>query len=41
MHFCLGIATAATVIDKGQIVYSDTIEQLKANAAVKQRYLAL
>jgi len=41
MHFCLGIATAATVIDKGQIVYSDTIERLKANQEVKQRYLAL
>ena len=41
MHFCLGIATGATVIDKGQIVYSDTIERLKANDEVKQRYLAL
>jgi branched-chain amino acid transport system ATP-binding protein len=41
MHFCLGIATGASVIDKGQIVYSDTIERLKANDEVKQRYLAL
>ena len=41
MHFCLGIATAATVIDKGQIVYHDTIERLKANDEVKRRYLAL
>ena len=41
MHFCLGIATGATVIDKGQIVYSDTIERLKANDEVKRRYLAL
>ena len=41
MHFCLGIATQAAVIDKGQIVYSDTIANLKANAEVKQRYLAL
>jgi len=41
MHFCLGIATGASVIDKGQIVYSDTIERLKANDEVKRRYLAL
>jgi len=41
MHFCLGIATGATVIDKGQIVYCDTIEQLKANDEVKRRYLAI
>ena len=41
MHFCLGIATGATVIDKGQIVYSDTIAALKSNDEVKQRYLAL
>lgn len=41
MHFCLGIASHATVIDKGQIVYSDTIEALRANEDVKSRYLAL
>ena len=41
MHFCLGIATGATVIDKGQIVYCDTIERLRSNDDVKQRYLAL
>jgi branched-chain amino acid transport system ATP-binding protein len=41
MHFCLGIATGATVIDKGPIVYSDTIDHLKANDEVKRRYLAL
>jgi len=41
MHFCLGIASHATVIDKGQIVYRDTIEALRADAAVKSRYLAL
>jgi len=41
MHFCLGIATHATVVDKGQIVYRDTIEGLKANDAIKQRYLAI
>jgi branched-chain amino acid transport system ATP-binding protein len=41
MHFCLGIASHATVIDKGQIVFRDTIEALKANEDVKARYLAL
>jgi branched-chain amino acid transport system ATP-binding protein len=41
MHFCLGIASHATVIDKGQIVYRDTIEALRGNDAIKSRYLAL
>ena len=41
MHFCLGIASHATVIDKGQIVYRDTIEALRSNDEIKQRYLAL
>ena len=41
MHFCLGIASHATVIDKGEIVYCDTIEALKANDEVKTRYKQL
>jgi branched-chain amino acid transport system ATP-binding protein len=41
MHFCLGLASRATVIDKGQIVYSASIEELKANADIRQRYLAI
>ncbi|MXP65285.1 ABC transporter ATP-binding protein [Roseomonas sp. M0104] len=41
MHFCMGIATHATVIDKGQVVYSDTIAALRGNEAVMQRYLAV
>jgi branched-chain amino acid transport system ATP-binding protein len=41
MHFCLGIATEAAVIDKGQIVYRDTIAALRTDTEVKQRYLAL
>jgi branched-chain amino acid transport system ATP-binding protein len=41
MHFCLSIASHATVIDKGQIVYRDTIDGLKKNDAVKSRYLAV
>jgi branched-chain amino acid transport system ATP-binding protein len=41
MHFCLGIASHATIIDKGQIVYRNTIEALREDDAVKSRYLAL
>jgi len=41
MHFCLGLASHATVIDKGQIVYRDTIEALRRDETVKSRYLAL
>jgi branched-chain amino acid transport system ATP-binding protein len=41
MHFCLGIASDATIIDKGQIVYRDTIDGLKANAEIRARYLAI
>ena len=40
MHFCLDIASHATIIDKGQIVYGDTIEALRMNDEVKSRYLA-
>jgi branched-chain amino acid transport system ATP-binding protein len=41
MHFCLGLASDAVVIDKGQIVYRDTIAGLKANKDVRSRYLAM
>jgi branched-chain amino acid transport system ATP-binding protein len=41
MHFCLGIATHATVIDKGQIVYRATIDELRHNEEIKHRYLAV
>jgi branched-chain amino acid transport system ATP-binding protein len=41
MHFCLGIASDAVVIDKGQIVYRDTIDGLKANDEITARYLAI
>ena len=41
MHFCLGLASQATVIDKGQIVYSASIAALKANEDIRRRYLAL
>lgn len=41
MHFCLGMATHATVIDKGQIVYRATIDELRHNDEIKQRYLSV
>jgi branched-chain amino acid transport system ATP-binding protein len=41
MHFCLGVADDAAVIDKGAIVYRDTIAGLKANDEVRRRYLAM
>jgi branched-chain amino acid transport system ATP-binding protein len=41
MHFCLGIASHAIVIDKGHIVFRDTIEALNANDEVRGRYLAV
>ena len=41
MHFCLGIASHATIIDKGQIVYRNTIDALRQDDLVKSRYLAL
>jgi branched-chain amino acid transport system ATP-binding protein len=41
MHFCLGIASDARVIGKGQIVYRDTIAGLKANDEIRSRYLAI
>ena len=41
MHFCVGLATHATVIEKGQIVYSSSIAELKASDDIRRRYLAL
>jgi len=41
MHFCLGIASDAAVIDKGKIVYRDTIGALKANSEIRTKYLAI
>jgi branched-chain amino acid transport system ATP-binding protein len=41
LHFCLGIAGEATLIDKGQIVYRDTTTALKGNDDVRRRYLAM
>jgi branched-chain amino acid transport system ATP-binding protein len=41
LHFCLSIASDALIIDKGQIVYRDTIAGLQANHEIRSRYLAL
>lgn len=41
MHFCLGISEDAVVIDKGQIVYRGTIEDLRGNEEITNRYLAI
>ena len=41
MHFCLGIATHATIIDKGHVVYRGTIDELRGDPDVAGRYLAL
>ena len=41
MHFCLGVASDAVVIDKGRIVYRDNIAGLRENAEVRSQYLAM
>lgn len=41
MHFCRGVASRTTLIDKGQIVYTSGVEEPKANENIRQRYLAL
>lgn len=41
MHFCLGVASHVTIVDRGRAVYHGTVEQLRANKNITQRYLAL
>ncbi len=41
MHFCLHIATHVAVIDKGHIVYTGTIDDLRRNDDIKKRYLSV
>ena len=41
MHFCLHIASHVTVIDKGRIVYRDTVQALRDNDDIKRRYLSV
>lgn len=41
LHFCLGLADRAVVIDKGADVFVGTIRELNANSDIKQRYLSV
>lgn len=41
LHFCLGLADRAVVIDKGKDVFDGSIAALEANADIKQRYLSV
>jgi branched-chain amino acid transport system ATP-binding protein len=41
LHFCLGLADRAVVIDKGSDVFEGSIADLEANADIKQRYLSV
>jgi len=41
LHFCLGLADRAVVIDKGLDVFEGSIAELEANAEIKQRYLSV
>ncbi len=41
LHFCLGLADRAVVIDKGTDVFCGTIAELNGNDEVKQRYLSV
>lgn len=41
LHFCLGLADRAVVIDKGVDVFHGSIAELNADDEVKQRYLSV
>ena len=41
LHFCLGLADRAVVIDKGSDVFVGSIAELNANAEIKKRYLSV
>jgi branched-chain amino acid transport system ATP-binding protein len=41
LHFCLGLADRAVVIDTGADVFCGTIHELNDNADIKQRYLSV
>src|SRR5690606_3538517 len=41
LHFCLGLADHAVVIDKGKDVFYGTIAELNRNDDIKQRYLSV
>jgi len=41
LHFCLGLADRAVVIDKGSDVFVGSIAELNSNEEIKQRYLSV
>jgi branched-chain amino acid transport system ATP-binding protein len=41
LHFCLGLADRAVVIDKGCDVFEGSIAELNNNADIKKRYLSV
>ena len=41
MHFYLGDASQAVIIDKRHVIYRDSNEALKADNEVRSRYLAV
>jgi branched-chain amino acid transport system ATP-binding protein len=41
LHFCLGLADRAVVIDRGTSVYSGSLAELGKNEEIKQRYLSI
>lgn len=41
LHFCLGLADRAVVIDRGTNVFCGSISELNANEDIKQRYLSV
>lgn len=41
LHFAGGVADAATVVEKGRVVWSGTMKALRADEAVRGQYLAL
>ena len=41
MHFCLGNASQAVIIDKCHVIYRDSNETLKADNEVRSHYLAV
>ncbi|MBC9178475.1 ABC transporter ATP-binding protein [Pseudoroseomonas ludipueritiae] len=41
LHFASGVADCATVVEKGRVVWSGSMAELRANEAVRGQYLAL
>ena len=41
LHFAAGVADRAVVIEKGRVAWAGTLEELRRDEAVRERYLAL